>query len=470
MTPGARLQAAIELLAAIHGGSAPADRAAAAFFRTRRYIGGQDRRTVIDRVYQVLRRRAALDWWIARSDSNVPDIERARAIGALALIEGWSADRIAGAFDGGQYRPARLAPDERALAKALAGQGIDHQEQPDWVRLEFPAWLAPEFRAIFGAAFERELTALTVEAPLHLRTNALKATRPQAIAALAVAGIEAAPTALSPLGLSVAGRPPLATLDAFRNGLIEVQDEGSQLVALLTDARPGMRVADFCAGAGGKTLALAAAMGNKGHIVASDVLRGRVDRAAVRLKRAGAHNVERRGLASERDGWGKRQAGKFDRVLVDAPCSGTGTWRRNPDAKWRLGATELDALTALQARILDSAARLVKPGGRLVYATCSLLPAENAAQVERLLASRPDFALLPIVDVWAETVGSMDEGGACPTAAALLQLTPAAQGTDGFFVAVLERRTAAPGDEAPGDDVPDDDVPDDDVPGGATDA
>lgn len=440
MTPGARLQAAIELLAAIHGGTAPADRAAAAFFRNRRYIGGQDRRAVLDRSYAVLRRRAALDWWIARAapSGGLPDAERARLIAGLALLEGWSADRVAGAFDGGQYRPPRLAEPERALARALEGHTIGHPAQPAAVRLEFPAWLEPAFRAAFGPAMESELAALMVEAPLDLRVNALKADRAAAQAALAAEGVPSEPTPLSPLGLRVHGRPPLASLKCFTDGLVEVQDEGSQLVALLADASPGQRVVDFCAGAGGKTLAMAAAMANKGHLVATDVLQGRVDRAAVRLRRAGVHNVERRGLASERDPWVKRHAGRFDRVLVDAPCSGCGTWRRNPDQKWRQTPEGLAELVALQARILESAARLVKPGGRLIYATCSLLAAENEDQVARFLAAVPGFAPLPVAEAWAAAIG-----GACPGGGDWLSLTPARHGCDGFFVAVLARAPAA---------------------------
>ena len=445
MTPGARLQAAIELLAEIHGGGAPADRTAATFFRARRYAGGQDRRAITDRVYAVLRRRAALDWWIARTepDAAATDTQysqdRARMIAALALLEGWSADRVAGAFDGGRYRPARLNPAERRLAEALAGQDIAHPDQPRWVRLEFPEWLEPALEAALGSRFEAEMAALIAEAPVDLRVNGLKATREEAAAALAAEGIATVPTPLSPIGLRIAeaGRPPLAGLDAFRRGLIEVQDEGSQLIAILTDARPGQRVVDFCAGAGGKTLALAAAMENKGQVIACDVLPGRIERAAVRLRRAGVHNVERRQLSSERDPWVRRHAAAFDRVLIDAPCTGSGTWRRNPDAKWRLRPEDLAELNALQRRILDSAWRLVKPGGRLVYATCSLLPAENGAQVEWFLAQRPEFAIRPIPAVWAETIG---DAAACPTEEPCLSLTPARDGTDGFFLAVLERR------------------------------
>jgi 16S rRNA (cytosine967-C5)-methyltransferase len=444
VTPGARLQAAIELLAAIHSASSPADRVAAAFFRARRYMGGSDRRAVVDRAYATLRRRAALDWWRARvaADTSAEpgaEDERARMIAGLALLDGWSADRIAGSFDGGQYRPAPLTPAKRRLARALEGKTLAHPDQPLAVKYEFPGWMEEELKAAFGAGLETEMAALMGEAATDLRVNTLKTTRAEALAALAAEGIEAKPTPLSPIGLRLAGRPALAALSSFKAGLIEVQDEGSQLVALLTDARPGQRVADFCAGAGGKTLALAAVMANKGRLVASDVLKGRVERSAVRLTRAGVHNVERRGLASERDPWVKRHRARFDRVLVDAPCSGSGTWRRNPDAKWRLAPADIEELIFLQRRILQSAARLVKPGGRLVYATCSLLPRENEAQVAWFLEDNPAFRARSAANVWQEVLGSP-----APRPGSFLALTPAREGTDGFFLAVLEREGKAP--------------------------
>ena len=211
--------------------------------------------------------------------------------------------------------------------------------------------------------------------------------------------------------------------------------------------RSGMRVVDFCAGAGGKTLALAAGMQNKGHLVACDISAPRLERAVVRLRRAGVSNVERRPLSSERDKWVKRHAESFDRVFVDALCTGTGTWRRNPDAKWRLRPLDLEELSALQGNILDSAARLVKPGGRLIYATCSMLPPENDGQIENFLAGHPAFALVPISQVWKDAIGTP-----CPVQTDTLQLTPAQHGTDGFFVAVMERRVPEPvaaAEEAP---------------------
>jgi 16S rRNA (cytosine967-C5)-methyltransferase len=306
-----------------------------------------------------------------------------------------------------------------------------------------PDWLYPRLAERFGPRLAAELAALTAEAPLDLRVNLLKATRETAQAALAAEGWQAQPTPLSPWGLRIAGRRPITTGPAFRDGMVEIQDEGSQLVAALLDARPGMRVADWCAGAGGKTLAVAAMMGNRGQIAACDVSAARLDSAVRRLRRAGVHNVERHLLAAG-DKWAKRRAGGFDRVLVDAPCTGTGTWRRNPDARLRLAERDLLELLPKQASILDAAQALVRSGGRLVYATCSVLAEENEAQVSDFLARHPGFALLPLARVWpfpAAPPGPPAESAdpAIPWMADCLSLTPARHGTDGFFAAVLER-------------------------------
>jgi 16S rRNA (cytosine967-C5)-methyltransferase len=438
MTPAARIQGAIELIDLILASDAPADASVAAYLRERRYIGSGDRRELVERAYAVLRRRAALGWWVERSGAGLDATGRTLMIAALALIERWDADRIAGSFDGGRYRPAPLAREERALARALEGQAIAHPEQPRAVRLEYPDWLEPKLAEAFGARLEGEMGALMEEAPLDLRANLIKATRAQARAALAESGIGAEETPLSPWGLRLPGRVALGTVPAFQAGLVEVQDEGSQLVALLTDARPGMRVCDFCAGAGGKTLALAATMQNKGQITACDVLPGRLDRSAVRLKRAGVHTVERVPLENERDPWVKKHKARFDRVLVDAPCTGIGTWRRNPDAKWRLRPERLAELARLQGSILDSAARLVKPGGRFIYATCSLLPEENEAQVASFLGAHPDFVQVSVAELWAALLPETP----APAEGAALTLTPARHGTNGFFLAVLERKGA----------------------------
>ncbi len=434
MTPGARLQAVNDLLRAIHSGTAPADRAIAAFFRAHRYVGAKDRRSVMEMTYAILRSRAKLQWWIKRSRAALQDEMRGYLIVHLALAEGWSKDRIAGSFDGGQYRPMRLDAAEERLLGALEGQVLEHDDQPLCVRLEYPSWIEEGLKARFGEDFNKEMIATLLPAPIDLRVNSLKSNREQAQLALQTEGIEAKLTPLSPLGLRLDARLSLPALDIFQKGEIEVQDEGSQLVALLVGAKPGERVVDFCAGAGGKTLALAACMENKGRIVACDVLEGRIDRASVRFARAGIHNVERRALKSEADSWVKRHKGAFDRVLIDAPCSGTGTWRRNPDARWRLKAQDIVELVALQRRIIESAARLVRPGGRLVYATCSLLPEENESQADWFLNHVPGFTLAPAQKAWKEAFGTdFAEAGD------FLNLTPARHGTDGFFAAIFEK-------------------------------
>ena len=297
-------------------------------------------------------------------------------------------------------------------------------------------------RAAMGDRFAVEMRTLLDAAPLDLRINPVKANRESAIKALARARITAEPTQWSPLGLRVQGRPPLGAVDAFKDGLVEIQDEGSQLVAIAVAPKPGQQVVDFCAGAGGKTLAIAALMKNKGRVVACDVLAGRLKRAAERFRRAGLHNIEAHPLSSERDPWVKRHKRKFDRVLVDAPCSGTGTWRRNPDSRWRQLGPGLEELVPLQANILDSAARLVKPGGRLIYATCSLLPEENEKQIAAFLESHPDFTVLPVAEVWAE-----EGAGTPPSEGPYLRLTPARHDTDGFFAAVMVRKAEEAAEE-----------------------
>src|SRR6185437_1569252 len=439
MTPGARIEAAIGLLQRIDEGRAPADDLVAEYFRRHRFAGAKDRAAISEHIYAVLRRRGALDWWIAREGRSLAVDARRRMLAALALVEEWSPEAISDACDGDRFRPAPLSRDELQLVAALSTQKREPRDMPPEARGNYPAWLTPHLEAALGRELPRELAALNDAASLDLRVNSLKAESREAVrAALAREGVEAARTRLSPLGLRVFERVPLGQLETFRRGLVEVQDEGSQMAALLADARPGMRVVDFCAGAGGKTLALAAAMGNRGHLVACDVSAPRLERATQRLRRAGASIVQRVPIVGARDKWVKHHARGFDRVFVDAPCTGTGTWRRNPDAKWRLKPEDLAELTQLQAEILDSAARLAKPGGRVIYATCSLLREENEAQIERFLAGHADFTLLPIARVWHETIG-----GEPPASGEMLRLTPARHGTDGFFVAVLERKPEA---------------------------
>jgi len=447
LTPGARIAAAIDILEAIGDASIPADDAAANYFRRRRYIGAKDRAQISAYLYAVLRHRAVIDWWTIRaSRGEITPNPRSRIIGAVLLIDGWAAEEIAKSFDGGRFRPAPLSRDEERLVLGLAGRTMTHPEMPRAVANDIPDWLEPYLAKLYGKQLETEMAALNASAPLYLRVNPLKADRDTARRALAAEHIDAEPTRWSPLGLRVLHRVPLAGTAAFKEGLVEVQDEASQIAALLADARPGMRVVDFCAGAGGKTLALAAAMRNRGKLVACDTAEWRLERAGKRLRRAGISNVERRVLSSERDLWVKHHApkgkeGGFDRVFVDAPCLGIGSWRRNPDAKWRSSPQDLAELIERQRAILDSASRLVKPGGRLIYATCSLLREENEAQAEAFLAAHADFTPYPVARAWAETIG-----GDCPGGADYLRLTPAQHATDGFFVALFDRK---PEDQKP---------------------
>lgn len=455
MTPEARLQAVFELLAAIDASPRPADGVVSHYLSQRRYIGSKDRKDIVERVYGVLRRRARLEWWIDRA--HQPIGARSHLLADLAITDGLTPEQLDKIFVGPRA-PGYLSADERKLVGTLVGRTIFHHDMPAWVKGEYPEWVEAKLAGLFGERARAELSAMREEAPLDLRVNSLKATRDDARAALAAEGIQSEPTDLAPLGLRLPGRLALVQVKAFRDGWVEVQDEGSQLAALLTDARPGEAVVDFCAGAGGKTLALAAQMQNKGRLLACDVSQGRVDRAQDRLRRAGVHNVRKQVLSGEDDKWVKRHARSFNRVLVDAPCTGTGTWRRNPDAKWRLTPERLEELTALQSRVLASASRLVMPGGRLVYATCSLLPEENEERIDAFLAGHPDFAIQPVAEVWA---GLLDTP--CPAEGPYLRLTPARHGTDGFFVALLARKAAQemPAPEAP---IPEDPTPEDPTP------
>ena len=433
LTPGAQVAAAIDILAAIDLGERPADDVAADYFRRRRYIGAKDRRHIAGHVYTVLRHRSALDWWIAKHPVDIGP--KSRVLTALVLAENWRPEVVAACCDGDRFRPAPLTEAEDRLLRGLTTRTLRHPEMPRAVASDLPDWLEPYLERVFGKGLEREMAALNASASIDLRVNLLKADRETARRALTAEGVAAEPTPWSPVGLRLVERVPLGGLSAFREGLVEVQDEGSQITALLADARPGMRVVDFCAGAGGKTLALAAGMANRGKLVACDVSAHRLERAVRRLRRAGVGNAERRVLTSERDKWIKRHAGGFDRVLIDAPCLGTGTWRRNPGDKWRVTPEDLASLIVRQQEILRNAVRLVRPGGRLVYATCSVLREEDEAQAEAFLVAEPEFSVVPAARVWNETIGGLSPGGE-----RYLRLTPARHGTDGFFVAILERQ------------------------------
>ena len=427
MTPAARLQAAIDLLDTVLGDARPADGTIALYFRNRKFFGAKDRRAVADQVWRILRHRARLSWALG---TDTPS-GRLLVAADLATAESKNIDAIAGLYSGAKNGPHPFAANERRLVSQAASRNI--ADAPREMKLEMPDWLIEKFDAAFGKRADAELAALQGEAPLDIRANILKTTRDAVLAELTSEKLKAAPTLLSPMGVRITGRQTLGNHDGFKDGRFEVQDEGSQLVSMLADARPGQSVIDLCAGAGGKTLAIAAAMKNTGRIIACDVAVKRLERAKLRLRRAGVHNATLRVLETN-DKWIKRQNESFDRVVIDAPCSGTGSWRRHPDARWRFTPDALANLTATQDSLLDQAAPLVKPGGRIVYITCSLLPEENQDRVKAFLVRNAQFRLLPVAEVWKSVFGT-----AAPTDNDTLTLTPASHDTDGFFVALLER-------------------------------
>jgi len=394
----------------------PADAVVSRYFRDHRELGHADRAFVAETVFAVLRRGRSLE---ARCAGRLTD--RHRLLVALAISRGWSLRELA---------PVLNANEEGWLAAAKA---MAEADMPPAVRCDLPDWLYERLLTQYSADEIIELAeALNRPAPLDLRANTLKTSRDALLEQLAAADIAAVPGQLSPLSIRLRDKPALAKHPLFLGGLFEVQDEGSQLLGLVVEAKRGEMVVDFCAGAGGKTLLLGAQMRNTGRLYAFDVSDKRLTKLKPRLARSGLSNVHPVRIEHERDTRVKRLAGKADRVLVDAPCSGLGTLRRNPDLKWRQGEESIAELTAKQTAILDAAATLVRPGGRLVYATCSLLTAENEAIVDSFLARHPEFSLLPVSTV-LERQGVAFAGD-------MLRLLPHRHDTDGFFAAVLERK------------------------------
>ncbi len=430
MTPAARIETVIEILDDILATPRPADALASAYFRDHRYIGSKDRAAISSRLYRIMRTYHRLSWWIRRTGCDVT--ARTFVIASLLFDREHSAKSIDEFFSGERFAPKPLGRGERRVTEELEGKTLEDPAMPIRDRMECPEWAFVELQDSLGVDFEREMTAMMQPASMDLRVNLLKAKRDDVLKKLQDDGFEARAGKISPLSIRIFGRPQIMQHQLFRDGAIEIQDEGSQMVALVANARPGEQVVDFCAGAGGKTLAIGAAMNNKGRIVAMDVLGGRLSRGKERFRRAGLHNIETRELTSERDKFVKRHAGHFDLVLVDAPCTGTGTWRREPDRRWRQLGPDLSALVSMQREILESAVRMVKPGGRLVYATCSLLTEENEEQVKNFLAAHPDFEVMPVKDIIK--LEGADQ---------YLRLTPARHDTDGFFAASLQRKKTA---------------------------
>jgi 16S rRNA (cytosine967-C5)-methyltransferase len=419
MHPNALLELATELLHRVLQLQHPADGVVSDFFRQYRTLGIRERHSLAETTYTVLRQRA-LFRHLAQSGKG--EMER-----RLAIL-GWQGNE-------GFLRAALNETEQQWLAQVSA---VDRSALPEPLRHNLPEWLATPLQAELGDEFWPFVECMNAGAPLDLRVNDFKAKRDAVQAAFKAEGIEALPTPYSPLGLRIHSKPALHKLDVFMRGDVEVQDEGSQLLALMVDAKRGEMVVDFCAGAGGKTLALGAAMRNTGRLYAFDTSGHRLASLKPRLARSGLSNVHPVQIAHERDDRIKRLAGKIDRVLVDSPCSGLGTLRRNPDLKWRQSPESVAELVVKQAAILASAARLLKPGGRLVYATCSLLEAENEAIALAFTeASSREFAPMAAAD--ALTRAHVSEAPSL-VRGDFLRLWPHRHGTDGFFAAVWERR------------------------------
>lgn len=431
MTPSARIAGAIEVLADIETKRRPASDALKEWGQMHRFAGSGDRAAIAGLVYDALRRRASSAYVMGETTP------RAVMLGMLRLERGLDADAISTLFDGARFAPAPLNDDERTK---LAAASLD--DAPPHVAGDYPDWLDANFAAVFGEARAEECAALASRAPLDLRVNTIKADHDRASAELGEYNPEQ--TSWSPFGLRIsvpadAKSPAIQADPAFIKGHVEIQDEGSQLAALLSGAQPGEQVVDLCAGAGGKTLALAAMMENSGQLYATDTDKRRLAPIHARLERAGARNVQVRTPRGAAEVLGDL-TGKIDLVLIDAPCTGTGSWRRNPDAKWRLRPGALDQRRKDQAAALDRAVPLVKPGGRIAYITCSVLDEENGAQIRDFLVRHPAFS----VENPEQVATALGERSYLFRKAALLTdtgllMTPRRTGTDGFFVSILRR-------------------------------
>jgi 16S rRNA (cytosine967-C5)-methyltransferase len=431
MTPGARLAAAMEVFADIEARHRPAADALRDWGLTHRFAGSGDRAAIAGLVYDALRRRASAAYLMGEQTP------RAILLGMLKLERRLNPEEVGRLADGARFAPATLTEVER-----LRLQSATLDDAPPHVAGDYPQWLDPHLARVFGEERVQEGAALAARAPLDLRVNSIKSDREEAQAALAHHASE--PTRWSPFGLRIrlgaeAKNPAIHAEPAFLKGFIEVQDEGSQLAALLAGAKPGDQVVDLCAGAGGKALALAAAMDNRGQIYATDTDKRRLAPIHARLERAGARNVQVRTPRGEADVLADLR-GRIDLVLIDAPCTGTGAWRRNPDAKWRVRPGALAMRRQEQLAALERAVELVRPAGRIAYVTCSVLEEENGEQIRALLARHPGSAIVPPGDV----AGSLGERAYLFRRAVLMSaegllMTPRRTETDGFFVSVVAR-------------------------------
>lgn len=431
MRDGARIQSSIEILERMKNSKIPMDNNIRDYLHHKRYIGSKDRKVIVELPYNVVRAHARLGWWLDKV--GLEDTPRSRVI-AYLMLDGLSCHDLKIRFVDEKYCPAPLTEKELNAIEKLEGQTLNQAEMPAQVRCECPDWAKERLETLYGGDFEGQLMAMLEPASLDLRVNTIKIDVEQAQNSLKKDNVETVRTAYSPYGLRTMGKPYMSATKAFHKGFVEIQDEGSQLIAYICNVKPGMRVLDYCAGGGGKTLGLAAQMDGKGIIFATDNDSRRLEKGRRRYKKADVHNIEVRSLEEEKNRkWFRRQKDAMDVVLVDAPCSSSGTWRRNPDLRWNNYGPTLDEIKVSQAEILERVADKVKVGGRLVYATCSLFKEENEDQIELFLKNHPNYKLISIPDIWPE-------GTPCPVQGDYLCLTPKNHQTDGFFTAVLERK------------------------------
>ena len=438
MRYAAQIQAATEILIDLETNHRPADRVIAYYFNNNRYIGSKDKKIISEVVYGVLRHRGLIDWALERVGAPVKARTR---VAAWLQLKGGEKD-LREIYSGEKYAPPKLWRTEKPVLDVVKEVNKNKKDMPAYARFGFPQWLEETLNDAYGADLPALMESLNTQAQTDLRTNTLKTTPDDLTLRLAEEGYKVTPAPFVAQGLRLDDPKNLFQLPIFKEGLFEVQDAGSQLIATICGAEPGQKVTDFCAGAGGKTLALAATMANKGVLSAGDVIPQKLVELKKRLKRAGVDNAVLHEWSSETDQWVKRHKNTQDVVLLDVPCSGSGVWRRNPDAKWHLTPERLAELCDIQKNILESASRLVKKGGRLVYATCSILPQENMHQIESFISGENNFKIVPIEEVWAELAQKGYLKGSIPQGCVrsdTLQLTPHKTQTDGFFITILER-------------------------------
>ncbi len=430
MTPAARLAATIEILATFLAERTPLEGMLRNWFRTHRFAGSSDRREIREQTYRAVRRLAELRFLVGSDDSRLFMAVH------LERYEQYAPSNIVELFAAKPYGPGSLSEDEVTCLNAIRE---DEKALPLFVRANFPDWLTSRFQSVFGDETERELAAFDGRAPVGIRVNCLKAARQDVQKQLRSQGVDAAESRISPIGLRIQQSTSLETIDLFQNGHFEIQDEGSQIAALLVAAEPGHVCVDYCAGAGGKSLAIAASMQDKGQLFCFDISEKRMQPLKERKERAGVESLHCFTLGSKSaDRALSKLVASADRVLVDAPCSGTGTWRRAPDARWLFSEAKLQSYQSLQAEVLQNAAPLTRAGGRLIYVTCSILAEENDEQISRFLNSDDRFEVMDWQKIWKEEIPQISPAKARTLKYGAL-MTPYRTDTDGFYVAIMER-------------------------------